>query len=127
MARARIDDHERTASGINLHAARRSDAHEPIVYRSLKRSAVDDQFDRIVEDVRCGLGQMLAVLNPTLAHDIEEQDATLPRIHHVFEGGCKQIGQRAARASRIVCMHAQISHCLQPTIRITREGKRPLT
>ena len=87
MARARIDHHERTALNINLHATRRSDAHERIIYRSLQRSAVDDQFDRIVEDMRCGFGQMFAVLNPALTHDIEKQDATLPCIHQVFEGG----------------------------------------
>mgnify|MGYP003694095907 CR=1 FL=1 len=110
----RIDHHERTALVINLHATWRSNAHQRVVDRSLKRSAVDDQFNRIVEDMRRGFGDMFAVLQSALAHDIEEQDAALPGIHQIFEGGCKEPGQRIARDSRLVGRHAQISHCLQP-------------
>jgi hypothetical protein len=47
--------------------------------------------------MRRGFGQMLAVLNATLAHDIQEQDAALPRIHEIFEAGCKKPGQRVPR------------------------------
>ena len=62
VAGARIDHHERTALDINLHATWRSDAHQRIIDRPLQRSAVDDQFDRIVEDMRRGFGDMFAVL-----------------------------------------------------------------
>ena len=45
VARTRIDHHERTALVINLHAAWRRNAHQRVIDRPLKRSAVDDQFD----------------------------------------------------------------------------------
>jgi hypothetical protein len=84
VTRARIDYHKRTTLDINLHSARRGDPHEPIIYRPLEISTVDDQLDIIVENVRCGLGDMFAVLNAAPAHDIQEQDAALPGIHEVF-------------------------------------------
>jgi len=82
---ARIDHHERAAPEINFHSARRSDAHQRIIHRPLQVSAVDDQFDGVVEDMRCGFGQVLAILSATLAHDIKEEDAALPGIHQIFE------------------------------------------
>ena len=94
VAGAGIDHHERASLEIDLHSARRSDAHQAIVDRPLQLSAVDDQIDRIVEHMRCGLGQVFAVLDAALAHDIEEQDAALSRVHQIFHGGCKKSGQR---------------------------------
>jgi hypothetical protein len=57
--------------------------------------------------MRCGLGQMLTVLNAALAHDIEEQDAALCRIHQIFEDGCKKTGHRIARCRQLFGRHAQ--------------------
>jgi hypothetical protein len=96
VAGAGIDHHERASLEIDFHSARRSDAHQAIVHRPLQVSAVDDQIDRIVEHMRCGLGQVLAVLDAALAHDIEEQDAALSRVHQIFHGGCKKTGQPVA-------------------------------
>jgi hypothetical protein len=86
VARTGIDHDERTAPDIDLHSAWRSDAHQPIVDRPLQLSAIYDQIDGIVEDMRRGFGQVFSVLNAALAHDIEEQDAALPGIHQIFEG-----------------------------------------
>jgi hypothetical protein len=86
VARTGIDHDERTAPDIDLHSARRSDAHQPIVDRPLQLSAIDDQIDGIIEDMRRGFSQMFAVLNTALAHNIEEQDAALPGIHQILEG-----------------------------------------
>jgi hypothetical protein len=69
---------------IDLHAAWWRNAHQRIIDRSLKRSAVDDQLDGIVENMRCGLGDVFAVLQSALTHDIEEQDTALPGIHQIF-------------------------------------------
>ena len=91
-----IDHDERAAPVIDLHPAWWRNAHERIVDRPLKRSAVDDQFNGIVEDMRRGFGDVFAVLQSALAHDIEEQDTALPGIHQIFESGCKE----ARRAHR---------------------------
>jgi hypothetical protein len=66
--------------------------------------------------MRRGFGQVLAVLNAPLAHDIEEENAALPGIDQIFEGGCEKPGQRAARNRRLVsrhARHAQIAYSLQ--------------
>jgi hypothetical protein len=102
MTCPRVDHHERATPVIDLHAAWWRNAHERVVDRSLKHSAVDDQVNRIVEDMRCGLGDVFAVLQSALTHDIEEQDTALPGIHQIFESGCKEPGRRIARDSRLV-------------------------
>src|SRR6267142_4224315 len=124
VTRTRINHHERTALVINLYATWRSNAYQRVVDWSLKSSAVDDQFNFIVEDMRRGFGDMFAVLQSALAHDIEEQNAALPGIYQIFEGGCKEPGQRIARDSRLVGRHAQIPHCLQPIASGLREARR---
>lgn len=92
MARTRVDHHERTTRVIDDYPTGRRDPRQSVIDRALKRSAVGDQIDRIIEDMRCGLGDVLAVLLPALTHDIEEEDATLPGIHQIFESGCKDAG-----------------------------------
>ena len=110
VTRARVDDHKRTAPEINLYSARGGDPHERIIYRPLEIPSVGDQLDVIVEDMRRGFGEMFAVLNAALAHDIQEKDAALPGIHEVFDGGCKKPRQGTARDGRLVGRHAQIPH-----------------
>ena len=97
VAGTRIDHHERAALVIDLHAAWWCNAHQRVIDRLLKRPAVDDQLHGIVEDMRCGLGDVFAVLQSALTHDIEEQDAALSGIHQILESGCKEPGRRIAR------------------------------
>ena len=82
------------ARRIDLDARGRNDPHEHIVDRPLERAAVDDELDLVVEHVRRGLGQMLAILVAALAHDVPEQDAALRRIDHVFHDGSKYAKRR---------------------------------
>ena len=96
---ARIDDDEGPARRVDLDALRRNDPHERIVDRPLERAAVDDELDLVVEHMRRGLGQMLAILVAALPHDIPEQDAALRGIDHVFHSGGKH-AQRATCRSR---------------------------
>ena len=72
-------------SRIDLHALGRDDAHQRIVDRLLQLAAVDDQFGRVTQDVRCGLGDVLAILVAALAQDVQEQHGTLSCIDHVFD------------------------------------------
>ena len=118
VTRTRVDHHERTALVINRHATWRSNAYQRVVDRSRKGSAVDDQFNFIVEDMWRRFSDVFAVLQSALAHDIEEQDTALPGIDQIFEAGCKESRKHFARDGQLVGRHAQISHCLQPCVRI---------
>jgi hypothetical protein len=123
---ARIDDDERPPGRIDLDARRRFHPHETIVDRPLERSAIDDQLHLVVEHVRDGFGQMLAVLIAALAHDIPEQDAALRGVCHVFHAGSKH-GERAKRtdggclllAGRHVCAPCS---CLSSLLRAMGPG-----
>ena len=97
---ARIDDDERPAFRIDLDARRRNDADERIVDRPRERAAVDDELDLVVEHVRRGLGEVLAVLIAALAHDIPEQDTALRGVDHVIDSGGKHAkGRRVDRGN----------------------------
>ena len=94
---ARIDDDERSPCWIDLDAFGRDHLHQSIVDRPLERAAVDDKLDLIVENMRGGLCQMLAILVAALAHDVPEQDAALRRIDHVLHDGCEHAKGRGRR------------------------------
>ncbi len=126
MTRTRVNHHERTALVINRHATWRRNSYQRVVDRPRKRSAVDDQFDFVVEDVGRRLSDVFAVLQSALAHDIEEQNTALPGIDQIFEAGCKEPRKRFAREGRLVGRHARFSHCLQPCIRIALGWSGPL-
>ncbi len=123
VTRTRINHHERTALVINCHATWRSNAYQRVVDGARKGSAVDDQFNFVVEDMRRGFSDVFAILQSALAHDIEEQDAALPGIDQIFETGCKEPRKRFARDGRLAGRHARFSHCLQPCIRIAPGGR----
>ena len=92
MTGTRINHHKRTALDINLYPAWRSHAHEGVIDRPLKLSAVGDQFNFIVEDMGRGFGHMFAVLQPALAQDIEEQNAALTGINRYSKADAKSPG-----------------------------------
>ena len=90
MAGARIDDDKGPTRRIDFDVLRRDDANQGIVHGPLECAAVEDKLYAILEHMRGGLGQVLAVLIAALAHDIPEQDAALRRVDHVFHGWRKQ-------------------------------------
>jgi hypothetical protein len=100
MPGARIDDDERPARRIDFDASWRDDSHQSVVDRPSKRSAVDEKLHLVVEHVRSGLSQMLAILIAALAHDIPEQHAALRGIDHVFHGWGKYAERRCKCADR---------------------------
>ena len=109
MPGARVDDDERPPRRIELDGRRRDHFHESIVDRPIKRPAVDEELDLIVEHVRSGLGQVLAVLVAAVTHHIPEQHAALRGIHHVLHGGGKH-SERRKRAGRCwACLAGR--HC----------------
>ena len=81
---------------IDLDALGRDDADQHVVDRPVQLAAVDDQLGLVVEHVRRGLGDVLAVLVAALAHDVQEQHAALPGIDHVFHGLGDDAGHGAA-------------------------------
>ena len=72
---ARIDDDKRPSRRIDLDAGGRHDPHQAIIDRPIKPAAVDDELGLVIEHVRNGFGQVLAILIAALAHHI--QNSTL--------------------------------------------------
>src|SRR5271156_5561344 len=62
MPGTRIDDDEGTTLQIDLDSLWRCYSHQSVVDGPLESSAIDNQFNTVVEDVRHGFGQMFAVL-----------------------------------------------------------------
>ena len=86
MPGAGIDDDERPPVEINFDAFGRNDAHQHIIHRLIQLAAVDDQFGGILQDMRRRLRDVFPILVAALTQDVQEQDAALARIHHVFYG-----------------------------------------
>ena len=84
-----VDHNKGAPSRIYRDTLRRDNAHEGVIDRPLKRAAVDHELGLVVEHVRRGLGQMLAILVAALAHHVEEDEAALCGIHHVVNRGSK--------------------------------------
>ena len=71
---------------INFDALGWNDAHQRIIDRFIQLAAVDDQFGGILQDMRRRLRDVFPILIAAPAHDVQEQDAALSRIHHVLYG-----------------------------------------
>ena len=87
MSRARIHHHEGTPRRIDRDPLGRHDASQGVIDGPVELPAVHHQLDRVVEHVRRGLCQMLAVLIAALAHDVPEKDIALGGIDHVLDRG----------------------------------------
>ena len=73
MPRARIDHHEGAARRIDCRSLGRDNPHEDIVNRPIEGAAVNNDLRRIVEHVRRGLREMLAILVAALAHHVQKR------------------------------------------------------
>ena len=61
MSRARIDDNEWPAAWVDLDAFRRHHFHQRVVHRSFELAPIDQELHLVVQDVRRGLRDMLAI------------------------------------------------------------------
>jgi hypothetical protein len=52
----------------------------------IQLAAIDDQLGRILQNMRRGLGNVFPILVTAPTHDIQEQNAPLSGIAHVFHG-----------------------------------------
>jgi hypothetical protein len=87
VAGARIDNNEGALLRIDLYALRWDDADQRIVDGPGEGTPVDQKLDRVLEDVRGGLGHVLAILIAALAHDVPEQKRALGGVGQVFGRG----------------------------------------
>ncbi len=77
--------------------------------------------------MRRGLGQMFAVLNAALAHDIEEQDAALPVSTRYSKADAKSPGSASPEiAGFSVDMFKSVTPC-GPGVRFAPRAKKALT
>src|SRR5262249_22870640 len=107
VARARVDDNERSACRIELNRLWRHDSDKSIVDRTLQRPPIDDKLHFIVKDVGRGLGQIFAKLISALAHHVQEEHAALRGINQIFECWCKDAESRDELAVRtLACCHS---------------------
>ncbi len=122
MPGARIDHDERPPVHIDFDVLGWNDAHQRIIDRLIQLATVDDQFGGILQDVRCRLSDLFPVLVAAPAHDVQEQDAPLPRIHHVFYRRSDEARHGAARQRCFV--HRHVSSSLSPSLKEPRPGER---
>ena len=85
MARARIDDNERTKRWIESNRSWRNNPDKGVVDRSLQRPPIDDQLYFEVKDMGRGFGKVLVKLISALAHHVQEKHAALRGINQIFE------------------------------------------
>ena len=93
VARARIDDDERTARLIDRGALRRNDANERVVHGPGEGAAVKHKLHLVVEHMRSDFREMFTIGVTPFAHHVPKQDAPLRGVDTVF--GCG--GERAER------------------------------
>ncbi len=86
---ARIDDDERPGLRVDLHVFGRIDADEHVIDRPFEGAAIGDHFERIIENVRCKLGAMVAVLITALPQRVPKQDLPLDEIGCVLDSGAE--------------------------------------
>src|SRR6516165_5401452 len=82
-----VDDDEWPPFWIDFDSGRRNNAYQRVIDRPIKRSTVDDKLGLIVEDMRCCLGEMFAILITALAHHVPKQDAALRGVDQIFNYG----------------------------------------
>ena len=80
-----IDDHERPLQRIRRGLFRREDPNQKVVDWPLEGSPVNEQFCVILQDVRDNSGGMQTRLFLPSSHDIEIENASLPRVILVGE------------------------------------------
>ena len=97
---ARIDDDEGPRGLADLHIGRRHDAHEPVIDRAVELAPVHHKLAFEFENVRRGLGRMLAIGIAPLPHHIEEQHRALRSIGRVFARGGEHSRHREIAAFR---------------------------
>ena len=113
MTGARINDDERSAGRIDLDALWGNDADENIVHRPLEGATVDDNFERVAQDVWPELGGLFAILIAAFAQHVPEQNSALRRVDHVVDGGrhgAKCLGQSGRCGLALVGRHFALSY-----------------
>jgi hypothetical protein len=98
----RIDNNEGTARLVKVNRLWRDDPNKDVIDWPRKRPPVDDKLHFILEHVRRGLGQMLAILIATLAHHVQKQHASLRGIDKVFERRRKDAKRWRERTTEIL-------------------------
>src|SRR5262245_48300704 len=87
VACARIDDHKRPERGIELYTPGRDDPCQAVIDRPIQLPTIDYELNLVIEDMRGGLLEVLAILKPALSHDVPEQDGSLRGVDHVLDRG----------------------------------------
>jgi len=87
VTRARVHNDKRPACQIEFDAAGRYDPYQCVIHRPLEFTPVDHEFDIVIEHMWRNFLEVLAILIPTLAHYVPEEDASLCGIDHILDGG----------------------------------------
>ena len=104
VARAGIDDNERSQPLVNFHAGGRNNSDQHVVDRMVERATVDNKLGLIVQNVRRRFCHVRAISVAALAHDIHEQDAALRRVHDVARERAEHIESNRISVACRLCL-----------------------
>ena len=119
-----VDNDERTTFQIDLDSFR---WQQTVIDGPLESSAVDNQFNTVVEDMRRGFGQMFAVLQTAPAHHIQEQHAGCPASTMYSRAEAKNEGGAPSWIFGSSMDMLEILCCLNLQLRLAPADRAPLT
>ncbi len=112
VARARVDDHERSLGIVDDNARGRNDSHERMVGGALIFARVGDHLVLVLEHRRLAGGLVLEPLIAALAQRVPVKRRTLDEIQTVFGPLAPEFDRRLGRRARVLKFSTGLAHAI---------------